>query len=242
MKVLISPVSPDEAVVAWKNGTDIIDIKNPKEGSLGASFPWVIRETISRIPDEDVVFSATLGDLPYKPGTASLAALGAITSGVTYVKAGLHGPKSVAEGVDLMSAVVRTCRDEAPDVTVVTAGYADHRRIDGLAPQALVEIAATSKSDLVMLDTFIKDGKNLLDALTLAELGAFVQAAHDAGLKVALAGSVRREHLADLVALDVDVIGVRGAVCSAHDRTAGIDPEKVQEFVAAANALSGQGR
>src|SRR5438105_329295 len=51
VKVLISPVDTNEAVVAWECGTDIIDIKNINEGSLGASFPWVIREVISRVND-----------------------------------------------------------------------------------------------------------------------------------------------------------------------------------------------
>lgn len=238
MKVLISPVSTKEAVVAWECGTDIIDIKNINEGSLGASFPWVIREVISSINDDNVVFSATLGDLPHKPGTASLAALGAVTAGVKYVKAGLHGSKSVEEGVELMQGVVRTCKDHDPDITVVTAGYADYRRIDGLTPHQLIEIAHRSGSDMVMLDTFIKDGKTLLDALSEQELTEFVQGAHKHGLKVALAGSVRAEHMPILAATGVDVVGVRGAVCSSYDRSTTINPAKVQEFLATVKSLA----
>jgi uncharacterized protein (UPF0264 family) len=66
--VLISPVSKAEAKIAWACGTDIIDIRNIAEGSLGASFPWVIKGVIESVPDKNVVFSATLGDLPCKPG------------------------------------------------------------------------------------------------------------------------------------------------------------------------------
>ncbi len=238
MKVLISPVDSSEAVVAWECGTDIIDIKNIHEGSLGASFPWIISDVIRRVNDPTVVFSATLGDLPHKPGTASLAALGAVSSGVKYVKAGLHGSKDVAEGTALMSGVVRACKDHSPDVTVVTAGYADYRRIGGLAPLQLVEIAAASKSDMVMVDTFIKDGKGLMDALSEQELAEFVQAAHAKGLKVALAGSVRAEHLEVLRRVGADVVGVRGAVCSGYDRGTTIDPTKARAFIEAANALT----
>jgi (5-formylfuran-3-yl)methyl phosphate synthase len=240
MKILISPVSPQEAVVAWECGTDIIDIKNINEGSLGASFPWVIREVISSIKDDKVVFSATLGDLPHKPGTASLAALGAVTSGVKYVKAGLHGSSSVAEGVELMQGVVRTCKEHDKSITVVTAGYADYRRIGGLSPKQLIEIAHKSESDMVMLDTFIKDGKNLLDALSEAELAEFVREAHAVNLKVALAGSVRAEHMPFLASTGVDVVGVRGAVCSSYDRSTTINPAKVREFLATVKKLEAQ--
>jgi (5-formylfuran-3-yl)methyl phosphate synthase len=237
VKVLISPIDTAEALVAWECGTDIIDIKNIQEGSLGASFPWVIRDVIRRVNDPKVVFSATLGDLPHKPGTASLAALGAVTAGVKYVKAGLHGSKTVEEGTALMKAVVRACKDQSADVTVVTAGYADYRRFGGLTPLQLVEIAAASRSDLVMVDTFIKDGKNLLDAMNEDELAEFVAAAHDKGLKVALAGSVRAEHLPLLQHTGADVVGVRGAVCSGYDRGTTIDPVKARAFIEATNAM-----
>jgi (5-formylfuran-3-yl)methyl phosphate synthase len=237
MKVLISPVNTQEAVIAYKCGTPIIDIKNINEGSLGASFPWIIHEVISSIGDDKVIFSATLGDLPHKPGTAALAALGAVVSGVKYVKAGLHGSKTVEEGVSLMSGVVRSCKEFDPKVTVVTAGYADYRRIDGLSPSQLVEIARRSESDMVMLDTFIKDGKNLMDALSKQEITAFVQDAQKYGLKVALAGSVRAEHMPFLASTGVDVVGVRGAVCSSNDRATSINPVKVREFLAAVAAL-----
>jgi hypothetical protein len=237
VKILISPNSPSEAKVAWECGADIIDIKNIHEGSLGASFPWVIREVIERIPDQCARFSATLGDLPFKPGTASLAALGAVVSGVHYVKAGLHGPKSKTEGVKLMGAVVRTCKDYNPAVQVVAAGYADYRRFGGLDPQTLIAVAAESGADMVLVDTFFKDGNNLFDAMTEDEIGHFVEQAHRNRLKAGLAGSLRLEHLPTLVAAGADVIGVRGAVCIAHDRAAGIDAALTREFLGAAHQL-----
>jgi uncharacterized protein (UPF0264 family) len=238
VKVLISPIDTQEALVAWQCGTDIIDIKNIKEGSLGASFPWVIREVIQAIDSREAVFSATLGDLPHKPGTAALAALGAVSSGVSYIKAGLHGSRTVDEGVELMRGVVRACKDTNSAVTVVTAGYADYQRFDGLSPDMLVEIATESGSDMVMMDTLIKDGRTLFDALTVEEMTQFVSSAHAAGLNVALAGSIRTEHLEQLANTGVDVVGVRGAVCGANDRSTTIDPERAKQFIARANELS----
>lgn len=43
MKLLVSPISVEEARIALEGGADIIDVKNPKEGSLGANFPDVIQ-------------------------------------------------------------------------------------------------------------------------------------------------------------------------------------------------------
>jgi len=35
--LLISPINTEEALEAIEGGADIVDVKNPKEGSLGAS-------------------------------------------------------------------------------------------------------------------------------------------------------------------------------------------------------------
>ena len=90
MLLLISPINTEEALEAIEGGADIIDVKNPKEGSLGANFPWVIR-SIRELTPKNMLVSATLGDVPYKPGTVSLAAAGAVVSGADYIKVGLYG-------------------------------------------------------------------------------------------------------------------------------------------------------
>ena len=33
-----------EALEAIAGGADIIDVKNPQEGALGANYPWVIKK------------------------------------------------------------------------------------------------------------------------------------------------------------------------------------------------------
>lgn len=78
MELLVSAINLDEAKEALAGGADILDVKNPKEGSLGANFPWIIKEISDYA--EDVIVSTTIGDVPYKPGTVSLAALGSAVS------------------------------------------------------------------------------------------------------------------------------------------------------------------
>ena len=42
MKLLVSPRTIEGAIEAINGGADIVDCKNPDEGSLGATFPWII--------------------------------------------------------------------------------------------------------------------------------------------------------------------------------------------------------
>ena len=198
MKILISPISLAEAQIVVDGGCDILDIKNVKEGSLGAQPPWVIQEIVKTFTGKGLICSATLGDLPQKPGTAGLAAYGVALCGVDYVKAGLHGSKSYQDALDMMNTIVRAVRSVNDSILVVASGYADFRRFGGVSYQDVVAAASDSQSDVVMLDTAIKDGKTLLDNMSFDEIQEFVDTGHEAGLLVALAGSIKE---ADIEAL-----------------------------------------
>lgn len=231
MKVLISPISEKEAHIVLEGGADIIDIKNVAEGSLGAQFPWVIRAMAQLSAAREVESSATLGDLPYKPGTAALAARGAASCGVNYLKAGLHGVSTYEQALEMITAVIQAAKEINPQIKVVAAGYADFRRFGGLDTQSLLRAAIDAHADVVMVDTAIKDGKTLLDAMSQTEIQDFVDQAHAAALQVALAGSVGLEHIAQLYSIGPDIVGVRGAVCEGRDRQCGISLAKVKELV-----------
>ena len=110
MKLLVSVVNQEEAINSIQGGADIIDVKNPKEGSLGANFPRIIRSVKEIIP-KNLELSATIGDLPNLPGTASLAALGAAVSGANYVKVGLFGVETSNQATELMTEVVKAVKD-----------------------------------------------------------------------------------------------------------------------------------
>jgi len=231
LKLLISPTNETEAVEALAGGADIIDVKNPKEGALGANFPWIIKR-IREITPENVEVSCTLGEVPNLPGAVSLAALGAATTGVNYIKAGLYGLKTPEEAIYLMQNVVKAAKECNPSIKVVATGYADADRIGAVSPLLVPEIAHKAQADIAMLDTAIKDGKSLFAFLTMEQLRSFVDAAHNYGLKVALAGSLKKEELPAVHALGADVAGLRGAACTSSDRINGqITREKVRELV-----------
>lgn len=232
MQVLISPESIDEAVSIMGCKMDIIDVKNTAEGSLGAQFPWNTKKVVELAKSHGLIVSATLGDLPYKPGTASLAAYGCANTGAGYIKAGLHGAKTYQEAFEMMEGVRKAVRMVSETATVVAAGYADWRRFGGLSTDDLVKAARDAKCDLVMVDTAIKDGKNLFDNMTVDEIKDFVRKGHEAGMRVALAGSVKAHHTDVLFECGCDVVGVRGAVCEdSSNRRTRISPKKTDEYV-----------
>ena len=65
-----------------------------------------------------------------------------------------------------------------------------------------------------MLDTAIKDGKNIFDFATVEKLQEFVDCAHSQGLKTVIAGSIRPRHLREALKVGSDFLGFRGAVCT----------------------------
>ena len=222
---------------AVAGGADIIDVKNPKEGALGASFPWVISK-IRKITPSNIEVSCAIGDVPNLPCAVSLAALGAATTGVDYVKVGLFGVKTKEAAVYLMQGVTKAVKEYNSMVKVVATGYADAERVGSVNPLLVPDIAHEAGADVAMIDTAVKDGKSLFAFLTVDQLRRFVSSAHAYGLKAALAGSIRPKDLPKVKALGADIVGLRGAACTSEDRVNGrITREKVQAIADAARSI-----
>lgn len=217
-----------EARAALAGGADILDVKNPKEGSLGANFPWAIRAVVD-LAGGKVPVSATIGDLDYKPGTASLAALGAAVSGADYIKAGLLGVKTRNQAEEMLEGIVKAVKDFDSGKKVVAAGYSDYARAGSVSPMLLPAAAAKAGADLVMVDTAIKDGKSTFEFMSEEMLLDFISLGHAEGLQVALAGTIGFEHLEMLKRLNPDIIGVRGIVCGG-DRKSSIRADLVEKL------------
>jgi (5-formylfuran-3-yl)methyl phosphate synthase len=224
MRLLLSVTDPHEAKVVVEAGVDIVDVKNPAEGSLGAPAPGVIERVREVVPPERPV-SAAIGDLPYLPGTAALAALGAARSGAAYVKVGLWGTSTMAEAVALLRAV----REAVDGGAVVIAGaYADAERVSGsLAPGAVVAAARRAGVGGCLLDTAVKDGRGLFEWLAPEALADLVAEGHAGGLEMALAGALRAEDLGVVRTTGADIAGVRAAACRGGRRTAPLDAERI---------------
>lgn len=221
MQLLVSPRDTEEARRAL--AADIIDVKKPSEGSLGANFPWVIRE-IKSFSTKPV--SAAIGDFDYKPGGAALAAYGAACAGADYIKVGLMF-NGTEQASDLISAVVKAVKDDFPRKYVVIAAYSDFERLGTISPFDMAPLAASAGADLAMVDTGIKDGRSTLEYMDEDDLKKFISLNQGLGIGTALAGSLKFKDIPALKKIGPDIIGVRGMVCGG-DRNATIQEDLVR--------------
>ncbi|GBE18469.1 hypothetical protein BMS3Abin16_01069 [archaeon BMS3Abin16] len=227
MLLLVSPIDLSEARAASVGGADIIDVKNPAEGSLGANYPWVIEEIKKALPPHAQI-SATIGDLTGKPGSASQAAYGLSKIGVNYIKAGLLVTNQ-KEAEKIAEAITKAT--EKTKSKIILAAYADYKDTCTINPQTLPDIAEKTGAHGVMIDTYNKNGKTLFDHMTTEELTRFTQTAKTKKLITALAGTIQQKHIPKLKKINPDIIGIRSAVCTKNDRVNGkIEKDKVKQF------------
>jgi (5-formylfuran-3-yl)methyl phosphate synthase len=226
VRLLVSVVSALEAERALAGGADIVDVKDPREGALGAPAPRVLSGVVRTVGGA-VPVSVALGDLPDLPHTAALAARGAALSGAAYVKVGLRGVRELERAVAMMSAVADAVSDQA----VIAAAYADAAALDPPALEPVWLPALVERTGIAggMVDTFLKEGRGLYGWLSEAELTDLIDRTRRAGGLFGVAGQLRRGELARV---DADVVGVRSAVCRGGDRAAELGTDLVAAAVA----------
>lgn len=204
-----------EAVLAA--GADIVDLKDPDKGALGAVAPDTIRDCLAGIGGRKPV-SATVGDLPMEPQMVADAVAATAELGVDTVKLGVPpGGDPEPCFAALRALGLRT--------GLILVFFADE--MPGFDP---IEAALACGADGAMLDTAGKGRGVLLDHMPLDAVGRFIARAHDAGLQAGVAGSLRAAHVRPLVALGPDVIGFRGALCRGGVRIETLDPQLCAEI------------
>lgn len=211
-QLLVSVFALEEVAAALAGGADIVDVKNPAEGALGAPTPELLRAVRSRVAPP-VRLSAALGDAPNLPGTMALAAAGAAACGADYLKIGLLGASRPQDALALLVAVRRAAAELNPQARLMAVAYADAFRVGGLPPAELPWVAREAGVHGVMLDTAIKDGGSSWAALGEARTAAFFAAARSQGLATALAGGLGPADVESACRIGVDIVGFRGSAC-----------------------------
>jgi (5-formylfuran-3-yl)methyl phosphate synthase len=215
VKLLISVIDAPEATEAVLGRADIVDVKDPGAGALGAASLAAIRAvreaTVAHLP-----VSVALGDGPFDADGAVRAARLAAGCGAALVKLGLRNTHA-EQAVKVFAAVRASLPSE---IRVVVAGFADFGRAGSPDPLTLPQLAHAAGADGCLIDTAVKDGHGLLHWLDVAALGSFVDACRARSIFSALAGSLTPADLPVLARLRPDVIGVRGAACDG-DRVSG---------------------
>jgi len=231
MRVLVSVVDASEALEALAGGADIIDVKDPSRGSLGAPSKHRVLEVKLALPPTATV-SAALGDDPRSREVLSLARE-ASKLGLSYIKAGSLGLKSVEEATE----VYRAIKSMSGGVEVVAVAYADFSECGCLSPMEVLEAAYKSDLGVFMIDTYKKDGRSTFDHLSEDYLVEVRRAALSRGMTMALAGSLKLRHVEKVFRVNPHIVGFRGAVCEGG-RLGRVSRRRVEELVSKYRVLS----
>lgn len=221
-RLLVSVRSAAEADAALAGGAGLIDVKEPLHGPLGRADRGVMQSVI-RTVDGRCPVSAALGELREHSAEEMPPA------GLSFVKWGLAGCAGTAWREEMMDRSHRLSNGE----TGVVVAYADAERAGAPRVDEVVEFACRMPwpGCVLLIDTYGKQGETLLTWLEVKSLGRLRQDCRNAGVRLALAGSLGPHEIQQLAPLAVDWIAVRGAACAGRDRRGSVSEESVGELV-----------
>ena len=210
--MLASVTCAAEADLALAGGADIIDLKDPAKGALGALPAAVVADIVATRHGQKP-FSAVTGDLPMQPELIVAAAQAMAATGVDYVKIGLFPDAATP-------ACIRALAPLAAHTALIGVMFAD------LQPDFswLGEMAQAGFRG-AMLDTARKGEGRLLTHMDMPALTQFTARCRAHSLLSGLAGSLEAPDVPRLLLAEPDYLGFRGALCDRHDRKAGLDRE-----------------
>ncbi|WP_366513148.1 (5-formylfuran-3-yl)methyl phosphate synthase [Methylobacter sp.] len=215
--MLASVNSVEEALQALSANVDIIDLKQPALGALGALETDLVKSIVDEINGRCPV-SATIGDLPMQPEIVYQATQAMAETGVDYVKIGFFPGDDWQGTLEKLATLSRT-------INLIAVLFAD--------TQPDIAIIASLKNagfKGVMLDTMDKSRGSLTQVMTKADIARFAGLAKDRSMLCGLAGSLRLDDIAELMSYQPDYLGFRGALCMDHNRTAQLNASSIMRI------------
>ena len=223
--MLASVSNLDEAKIALQENVDIIDLKDPSQGALGAVTTEVAQEVVKFVSGQCLV-SATIGDLPMQATLISKAIATMASTGVDIIKVGVF-----EELTDEVIAALKVQAIEGAkgingkQFTIVVVFFVDK----GLDSKNMTDLAKAGIRG-VMLDTADKMKGNLRTHIQDEELQSFVNQAKSHGLLAGLAGSLKASDISPLLELEPDYLGFRGALCQDNSRSQALNSSSVRNI------------
>lgn len=211
----------EEALITLQANVDIIDLKQPALGALGALDTQQVATIVTALAQRKPI-SATIGDLPMQADLIFDAVKEMADTGVDYIKIGFFPDQ------DWHQVIVKLQSLTQQSLKLIAVLFADQQ-----PDFKTIEQLSLAGFTGVMLDTMDKSNGSLTQLMSLAEIQNFVQLAKQHHLLCGLAGSLRKADITALLPLHADYLGFRGALCTAHQRTAELDPVAMQAILAA---------
>jgi uncharacterized protein (UPF0264 family) len=243
-RLLVSVRNPNEARAAIAGGCDILDIKEPNRGSLGMADPAIAAEIVAAVKkiSPGLPVSAALGEVvEWQAAVVQSGVVQAeksskhsglsLPADCTFLKIGCAGLRSQAEWRSLLNATraaVAATIQETPQWVAVA--YADWEAADAPCVSDVVDAALQDNCCGILIDTFTKSDRWLLDWITLDELQGIAVRVHSRGLFLAVAGSLNLAGRSRLRSVAVDVLAIRGAACIQGQRKSEVSESAVREF------------
>ena len=215
-QLLISVKNVAEALIALDAGADIIDLKDPSIGALGALDAVLSLQIVHAINGRAII-SATIGE-QHASLNALIASIEARAKlGVDIIKIAV--PKFFNEPEFLLEITQLTNNG----IKIVAVLFADEP----------IELSLLDKCQQMgvfgaLLDTNNKQ-QNLLQVQSQGDLQMFTQKCNLHQLQCGFAGSLRPQDIADLINFNPTFIGFRGGVCENNLRISVISRSKVLE-------------
>jgi uncharacterized protein (UPF0264 family) len=229
--LLVSVRDLAEARIALAAGVDLIDVKEPSRGSLGAASAEVW-QSVARFVAGRRLVSLALGELAEGIDPTRLSS----AAGASFAKVGLAGMRRELDWPQRWRSVVE---DLPAGTRPVAVAYADWQAAGAPALDEVLTTGAAAGCPYLLVDTYDKSRGNLLAHLSASELHVLAAQARAAGVELVLAGSLDERAILKLLPLAPAYIAVRGAVCTG-DRKGQIDETKIQRLqeILAAPTLS----
>jgi len=220
-KMLASVNSLNEALIVQAEGVDIIDLKQPALGALGALDVSLVQSIVHSSAINKPI-SATVGDLPMQADIIFKAVEAMAATGVDYVKIGFFPDSDWQPVIQKLSQLTQN------GIQLIAVLFADQNP-DISSIKYFSEAGFTG----IMLDTMQKQQGSLVEVMSLSHIKNFVDSAKKHQLLCGLAGSLREKDIATLLPLSADYLGFRGALCQNHQRTATLNHQAVLDIKSA---------
>ena len=219
--LLVSVRDSAEAQAALNGGADVIDIKEPRAGSLGPAEVETWRKIVD-VVGADKPLSVALGELQ-DDGVCGLARQAA---GMRFAKIGLSGCHDESDWNKRWRKAIDCLPNDVASVAVI---YADYPLARSPVPAAVLQHAIQFGCAAILFDTHTKTQGHLFDHLGERELLPLFRDAKQVGLKLVIGGSLRGELIHRALELEPDYIAVRGAVCHG-DRRGMVDQALIESL------------
>ena len=225
--LLVSVRSASEAMEALAGGADVIDVKEPTRGSLGAADPSTMAEVTRAISGRAIV-SAALGELTELARQSGLD-LTSVPRGIELFKIGLADSRKNANWTSTWrDAIGRVLGKKQGSVSrPVAVVYADWPTANAPEPSEILNAAIQFGCPALLVDTWDKSDGSLFDHWTRAELISFAEEVRSHGIRLVLAGSLMGAAIDEAARLGPDLIAVRTAACEGG-RNGTVSRERVQ--------------